>query len=330
MKKWINIELTNHCNLNCPLCATGRGTNAEKKGFMDLSFYRDFIDQCGGQIDYICFLGNGEPALHPRLLTFIRYASQKKIRTVCGTNGTIPLDSRKVIRSGLSEIYIGIDGATQAVHGRYRVGSSLRKVAAFAETLSKERKRTGSPKPEIMILTLVSSANESGLAEIEAMSRRIGADGIKFQRIADEYTTYNLDDSTFSSRWFSHRNTAVKRGQDYCVWRTSLGMLNWRGELQICQMSPYKKGEFTKSHLAGSDDMLSILGSRDLNKMTADCGKYRFCAGCQSRDFDHNARYIYFSKRRLLSKIAGEILRSPAVLLSPRRAISGIKKLGFR
>lgn len=41
----LNVELTNICNLRCPLCVTGAGQNKTRQGLMDLGKFKKFMDR---------------------------------------------------------------------------------------------------------------------------------------------------------------------------------------------------------------------------------------------------------------------------------------------
>lgn len=61
----LNVELTNICNLRCPLCFTGRGETEEPRGKMDYEKFVLFIDNCSFLFDKVSFIGSGDPGLHP-------------------------------------------------------------------------------------------------------------------------------------------------------------------------------------------------------------------------------------------------------------------------
>ena len=86
------IEVTNACNLDCPLCFADSGTRYQREGRRDLSYAQvelmlDAYVRAEGDPEVLAFSG-GEPTLHPQILDFIALAQAKGIRNVMlNTNG---------------------------------------------------------------------------------------------------------------------------------------------------------------------------------------------------------------------------------------------------
>lgn len=68
--KRLYINLTNHCNTNCPFCCMYSGTN--KHNFITFEQYQKIIDSCDEQFELQ--LEGGEPLLHKDIFLFIEYA----------------------------------------------------------------------------------------------------------------------------------------------------------------------------------------------------------------------------------------------------------------
>lgn len=79
------INITNHCNLNCPFCCMYSGT--DKRTFMSFPVYRSIIDHTEGLFELQ--LEGGEPLLHPKLFLFLEYAVATKhcMKIILLTNG---------------------------------------------------------------------------------------------------------------------------------------------------------------------------------------------------------------------------------------------------
>jgi len=115
------IEVTNACNLECPLCFASAGTNHKHDyASFELSYAQveamlEAYIACEGSPEVLQFSG-GEPSLHPRILDFIALAQQKGIQHVMlNTNGIrIARDDRFL--EGLAalkpHIYLQFDGFT--------------------------------------------------------------------------------------------------------------------------------------------------------------------------------------------------------------------------
>lgn len=123
------IEITNACNLDCPLCFADSGTHLNQSGYMltreQLDFMLDRLIAYEGTPEVIQFSG-GEPTLHPLLPEFIEMARAKGIAQVMvNTNGLrIANDDRflKRLAEVHPHIYLQFDGFEEntyrAIRGR--------------------------------------------------------------------------------------------------------------------------------------------------------------------------------------------------------------------
>lgn len=115
----LNIEPTNHCNLNCYLCARKKAIKLGKKklGHMDFNLYRRIIDECSNhhKLLMLNLHKDGESLLHTRIFDMIRYAKMMDVAETIhvNTNGT-NLDKKNAYRfllSGIDNITFSIDAA---------------------------------------------------------------------------------------------------------------------------------------------------------------------------------------------------------------------------
>jgi len=81
----IDIELTNHCNLNCLFC--GQQTMKREKGFMSEEIFKKAIDECAKHKTPIRLIRWGEPFLHPEIIDFVKYAKSKGVFVHITNNG---------------------------------------------------------------------------------------------------------------------------------------------------------------------------------------------------------------------------------------------------
>lgn len=91
----IQFDLTNHCNVNCPMCFMSYHKFKEQ-GFMQLPLFRKVIDELVENRYFsrmIKLYWIGEPLLHPEFSFFLEYLFNKKIQhdffrhTMVSTNG---------------------------------------------------------------------------------------------------------------------------------------------------------------------------------------------------------------------------------------------------
>lgn len=123
----VNIDLTNKCQLSCPLCY--RNTNLNKEVENTQLEYTDFVkilDDFIG-IKSVVLAGNSEPTLYKDFFKLIDYLKFRNIKLTISTNAEMNDDSFwSKLKSKLNnqdKIVITFCGLDQEVHSKYRVGS---------------------------------------------------------------------------------------------------------------------------------------------------------------------------------------------------------------
>ncbi len=294
----INVELTNTCNLKCPLCSTGTGTNKKKKGLMDFEHFKIFMGSCHPVFDSIGFLGSGEPTLHPRLMDFVEYAVGFKKIVALFTNGTNPLDPVRIVKSGLYRITFDIEGITQAQHALYRVGADLETVLNNIKTLVREKKRQNSVFPEIYMETLISRHNENDYDRLIDMAKGLDVDGVHFSTI--------IDDLFKTTDWFpvngKFRNVKRDTPAECDFKHTPVGILSYDGDIQLCCMSPHHDKPVVKDNAFAEKQILEKINSETFFRATQKAGDYAFCRECFL--INHNT---YTERIRFKNPIIGRI-----------------------
>jgi radical SAM protein with 4Fe4S-binding SPASM domain len=179
----VAFEPTTSCNLRCPECPSGLRAFTRPTGMMDLSFFRDTIDDICRDTLYLIFYFQGEPYLNPGFLDMVRYAARRKLYTATSTNAHYLSmeNARKTVESGLDRLIISIDGTTQEVYQQYRVGGKLEKVLEGAQNIVHWKKELGSKKPFLVFQFLVVRPNEHQVEEVKKLGRDIGADAVWFK-----------------------------------------------------------------------------------------------------------------------------------------------------
>jgi len=122
------IETILGCNLKCPECAIGGNFVSRKKGWMTFIKFKLIADKIRPYCKYLYLHIWGEPMLNNDIYQMIEYASTFT-RTNISTNGKSMTDknAEMLIRSGVNDIIVSIDGVSQNVYEKYRVGGSVQK-----------------------------------------------------------------------------------------------------------------------------------------------------------------------------------------------------------
>lgn len=264
LPKEIAVELTNHCNLKCPVCPT-HFAMTRTKGFMDFNLFKTLIDEFKNEKNKprINFIFAGEPLLHPEVDRFISYATLNGHNTVLSTNATVLSDvlGKKIIESGLSSIHLCLDGFSKQSHEAYRVGSDFNTVKDNIEKFIKEKSRLGKKYPITCLQTLLTSYSEKEVESLINWGRSIGADKIQFKSLSMGSFTNEVMRQKYryllpANKTFLRRKSKIKR--TVCTVPLSQSVIFWDGYVGLCcvdfngkmKFGYIKNGGFIKNFLS--------------------------------------------------------------------------------
>ncbi|MBU4533102.1 MAG: putative heme d1 biosynthesis radical SAM protein NirJ2 [Eubacteriales bacterium] len=116
----VSWNTTNACNLACAHCYRDAGARAKDE--LDTREGKALIDEIAKAGFKIMIFSGGEPLMRPDIYELIAYASEKGLRPVLGSNGTLitPEVGRKLVEAGARAIGISIDSVDPEAHDRFR------------------------------------------------------------------------------------------------------------------------------------------------------------------------------------------------------------------
>ena len=167
------IELTNHCNLSCPECASGSGEMKRGKGFMSISLFEKIVREADSHLLHANLYFQGEPMMHPAFFQLLDIASS--FRTTVSTNGHFleGENAEKLATSSLGKLIVSIDGTDSRTYNLYRKNGDLGKVIRGIRQVSDAvRKLHSSLKIEMQFL--VSRHNESQIGGAGKLAGELG------------------------------------------------------------------------------------------------------------------------------------------------------------
>lgn len=174
----LQIEPTNTCNLECPLCPVGRKQLGRKARHMPVDEFKKIVDDMNDYLMLLVLWDWGEPFMHPALPEMIRYASEYDIRTVTSTNAQFLNNEEYVediLKSGLSTLIVAIDSVCEESYKVYRKKGVLSDAISGLEKVVQMKKRLES-KTIINFRTVVMKQNEHELKKLEKLARKVGVD----------------------------------------------------------------------------------------------------------------------------------------------------------
>ncbi|MFB9212469.1 radical SAM/SPASM domain-containing protein [Echinicola jeungdonensis] len=179
----LSVEPTTSCNLRCPECPSGLRSFTRATGMLKRDLYEKIIREAAPHLSYLHLYFQGEPFLHPEFLDLVKLADQHKIFTATSTNAhflndkTIP----RILESGLKQMIVSVDGATQNVYKTYRVGGNLERVNKGIDQLIKERNARGLQFPQVIFQFLVTGKNEQEIPAVKEMAKKLQVDELQLK-----------------------------------------------------------------------------------------------------------------------------------------------------
>lgn len=193
---WIILGVNNTCNLHCKMCDVG--TKNTETNFatnligtsplnMPLELYKTIIDQTklyypSAKIGFAFT----EPMAYPFIVEAIAYAKENGFFTSVTTNALLlPNKAEAIVKAGLDEIFISLDGL-ETTHNEIRGNEK-----SFAKAIEGIEKLVQLPNPpKISIASVITEWNISELLAFVNYFRSYPIEGICFMHSV--YGTYEI------------------------------------------------------------------------------------------------------------------------------------------
>ena len=242
----IEIEPTNICNLHCPLCSTGIDAKTRTKGTMTLEKFTKLIDEIKDTTLQIALQDWGEPTMVKNIPKMIQYAANNGIFTYLSSNFSVQYSDSYLedfIKSGLGRLVTDVDGTTQEVYEKYRVGGNLALVLNNIERAVKIKKENNLKYPLIQARMLVTKQNEHQIDEFKKLAKDLGVDEIETGKI-------QLNPNTAAEEWLPEDKNHVydtylgENRTSQCHWPWSGLVINWNGGVASCAIVDDPSSDF--------------------------------------------------------------------------------------
>lgn len=245
----VNIDPTDICNLQCPLCPVGQNKPGRDKGLMHFEDYKKIIDEISPYVIAVDFFNWGEPFLNDRVFDMIQYANGKGLVTRISSNMNRfnPDMAKKLVASKLDYLIMSIDGASQESYVQYRVGGNFDKVVGHIKSIVAERKTQGIHKPILEWQFLIMKQNEHEIEKTKQMAKELEVDRVAFRPVrcdmGDEI--FISDEKKVERTWkwlpknmdlsrYDYVKKARKKVIKYCHFPWTRAVINWNGSLSPC------------------------------------------------------------------------------------------------
>ncbi|WP_073571436.1 radical SAM/SPASM domain-containing protein [Algoriphagus zhangzhouensis] len=179
----LSIEPTTSCNLRCPECPSGLRAFSRPTGMLDEVLFEKVIQQSKKHLTWLHLYFQGEPFLHPNFSKLVSLASKNGIFTSTSTNAHYLTENRveEILESRLKQLIISMDGISQDVYEKYRIGGNLKKVQEGISLLVRKRKEAKKSYPRIVLQFLVTGQNEHQIPSLKSWADEIGVDELQLK-----------------------------------------------------------------------------------------------------------------------------------------------------
>jgi len=277
---YINIEITNTCNLACDMCPNSQIAD-DKKGFMNIQLFRKIIkeiDSFGSS--NLLFVKQGEPFLHPQVHDFLSFLRQTKNRQniLWVSNGTTLTKKHidALIEYQIDELNLSIDSLQPETYFGIR-GVKLEKALKGIELLQETKIKKKSELPRISVNMVIRKDN---VHEIKSARAFFNKHNIQHtvQKYNQDYT--GLDVGT--ARWTLRNDHMPERYP--CAHVFVNVVINYDGSVSLCcadWANVYKIGDLHKKsiHEIWNSDEYKFIRECYLN---GHYDKISICANCSA------------------------------------------------
>lgn len=308
----MQFELTNFCNLKCPVCPTGLRAVSRKKLAMSVSHFKQILDEVGPYLLTASLWGWGESLLHPDLGAMLAETKKHPFVSFLSTNGQ-NLDDERVIQAIIDHpptyLIVALDGLTDETNSKFRVGARLAPALEGVRRISEWKKKSGSVLPILHMRFIAMKHNEHEVPELVRFADDHHFDFLTVRTLSmihtdasnDTYQSF-IPETTRLSAYQYNEGRRISKQDFYCLEPFWLPTLFADGTLVNC-IHDYN-AELSLGKLSVSNSFRELwFGERSRThrrKIRDHSMDLYFCRMCPARDrntTDASIRAYYLNKQ---------------------------------
>jgi radical SAM protein with 4Fe4S-binding SPASM domain len=178
---FLSIDPAPYCNLHCPCCPTGSDTSKLTKEPLQPEVFEAIVRNLRlDRVAHASLYRIGESLLNPHLPRFIKYFAERKIATAISINFSArdydDAYMEEIVRSGLDEFTVSVDGMTQETYEMYRRGGNLARVIENTRRLAAVKRRMRANRPRIVFKMLLNKFNQDQVDDARKLAAELNAE----------------------------------------------------------------------------------------------------------------------------------------------------------
>lgn len=289
----IKVDTTPNCQLKCTACIHGDSSTDFKHKNMSLDIFKKIIADVAGVTSALSLYYLGEPFINKDTIRMIELASRKKITTFVSSNFSFDFSReniKRIIDSGLTCLTVCLDGMTQDVYERTRVGGKVDYVLDNLKDLQRHKMNENKRFPLVEIQYLKFPHNEHQIPAAKRLASSLKIDHLEI---------FNGGLTPWLKRELAAKEGGRIREKTFlpkCLWPWISMIVKWDGDVIPC--CRYRFDEQYDDDLSKKYTLGNVNHSRireiwngeayqqlremvvDPSKLSNDEQKKVFCYGC--------------------------------------------------
>ncbi len=312
----ISWNITKRCNLRCVHCYLDAVELEQGAGELATHEAKKIIDEIASvNPQAMLILTGGEPLLRNDCMELTRYASDKGLMVVMGTNGTLLNDPtvEKMIRSGVKGVGISLDSIAPKYHDKFRgLEGAWEKTTAGMEILKKHgldfqvqvtvTKDNYSDIPAVIEYSYKKGARAANIFFLVCTGRGQEMTDITPQQYEETLTYLVKAEKDYEGKMMVRARCAphflriahklnpesqlLKGATSGCIAGTGYFRITPEGDVTPCPYMPTKAGNLTTaslSHIWATAPVFQSLRNPKYEGRCKDCDYNEVCGGCRAR-----------------------------------------------
>ncbi len=235
----INIDVSNVCVLNCPLCPTGK-REAQAKNTMKFEEFKQIFDKVKDYVFDVKLYNWGEPFLCKDIFKMVDYCHKNNVGVRIHSNLNYYTDEilENIVKSKIDYLHLSIDGYSQKAYEFYRINGNINKVFEGIKKINEYKKNLKSRFPIIHWGYLINNINKDEIEKARNYAKEINVEVFEafnlclFTTLGDVYSKENYN--IFLSEVEKEENCNSRTDKGYCCFLWLELVINPNGSFYPC------------------------------------------------------------------------------------------------
>lgn len=212
------IDISNVCNLRCPLCPTGK-TSPQTKAISTFEQFKKYFDPVKEYLFVINLHNWGEPFLCKDIFKIVNYCHENNVGVIIHSNLNIVTDEMigNIVSSKIDYIHVSADGVTQENYEFYRKNGDINNVLNIVKKIHDTKKAEKSFFPILNWGFLVNNQNKDEVIIAKKIFKEKGFQLISvhlLHNISEHIHEYYKFDENYYQKYVANVVTREELAQD--------------------------------------------------------------------------------------------------------------------